>query len=231
MAPNPREEIMSPRPAALVFDAYGTLFDVHSVTTLCDEFWPGHGEQVSRLWRQKQLEYTWLRSLMGRYESFVHVTEVSLQYACSVLNLSHDDVKRASLMQAYHRLAPFPEVKQTLEQLRGFKLAILSNGTPAMLDAIVSHSGLSALIPTVLSVDELKIYKPAPKVYQLAVERLGVAASEIGFVSSNSWDALGAKSFGFRTFWVNRTGLPIDRLGFEPDHQLASLMELLPLVS
>ena len=217
---------MITRPAALVFDAYGTLFDVHSVIALCDELWPGRGTQLSQLWRTKQLEYTWLRSLMGRYEDFARVTDAGLCYACAALKLPYDDAKRDRLMQAYLHLGTFPEVKETLRKLDGIKLAILSNGAPAMLRDVVSNSGLAALIPDVLSVDELKIYKPTPQVYQLAVDRLGAPAQAIGFVSSNGWDAAGAKSFGFRTFWVNRAGAPLDGLGFAPDHELGSLAEL-----
>jgi 2-haloacid dehalogenase len=221
---------MTARPAALVFDAYGTLFDVHSVVALCEALWPGRGAQLSQLWRTKQLEYTWLRSLMGRYEDFARVTEAGLRYACAALQLPCDDAKCARLLQAYLNLATFPEVADTLRQLRGIKLAILSNGAPAMLRDVVSNSGLGGLIPDVLSVDELQIYKPAPQVYQLAVDRLGAPAQAIGFVSSNGWDAAGAKSFGFRTFWVNRAGAPRDGLGFAPDHELGSLAELPTLV-
>jgi len=223
---------MSTRPAAVVFDAYGTLFDVHSVVALCDELWPGRGAQLSQLWRAKQLEYTWLRSLMGRYEDFARVTEAGLRYACAALALPYDDGKRDRLMQAYLRLATFPEVRDTLHTLqgRGVKLAILSNGAPAMLRDLVANSGLASLIPEVLSVDELAVYKPAPAVYRLAVDRLGVPAATIGFVSSNCWDAAGAKSFGFRTYWVNRAGAPLDGLGFAPDHELRSLAVLPALV-
>ena len=221
---------MITRPAALVFDAYGTLFDVHSVIALCDELWPGRGAQLSQLWRTKQLEYTWLRSLMGRYEDFARVTDAGLCYACAALKLPYDDAKRDRLMQAYLHLGTFPEVKETLRKLDGIKLAILSNGAPAMLRDVVSNNGLAALIPDVLSVDELKIYKPTPQVYQLAVDRLGAPAKAIGFVSSNCWHAAGAQSFGFRTFWVNRAGAPLDELGFAPDHELGSLAELPALV-
>jgi 2-haloacid dehalogenase len=221
---------MTARPAALVFDAYGTLFDVHSVVALCEELWPGRGAQLSQLWRTKQLEYTWLRSLMGRYEDFARVTETALRYACAALQLPCDDAKRDRLMRAYLHLATFPEVTETLRKLHGIKLAILSNGAPAMLRDVVSNSGLGGLIPDVLSVDELSIYKPAPQVYRLAVDRLGAPATAIGFVSSNCWDAAGAKSFGFRTFWVNRAGAPLDGLGFAPDHELRSLAELPTLV-
>ncbi|MGH8683144.1 MAG: haloacid dehalogenase type II [Burkholderiales bacterium] len=221
---------MTARPAALVFDAYGTLFDVHSVVALCDELWPGRGAQLSQLWRTKQLEYTWLRSLMGRYEDFARVTEAGLRYACAALQLPYDDAKRDRLLRAYRHLETFPEVTEALRKLGGIKLAILSNGAPAMLRDVVSNSGLGELIPDVLSVDELRIYKPAPQVYRLAVDRLGAPAQAIGFVSSNGWDAAGAKSFGFRTFWVNRAGAPRDGLGSAPDHELASLAELPALV-
>jgi len=222
---------MSERVHAVVFDAYGTLFDVHSVIALCDELWPGKGAQLSQLWRTKQLEYTWQRSLMGRYEDFAHVTEAGLRYACAALKLACDDAKRDRLMRAYLHLGAFPEVQDVLRRLDGLKLAILSNGAPAMLQGVVSNSGLAALIPLVLSVDELRIYKPTPRVYQLAVDRLGVPANAIGFVSSNCWDAAGAKSFGCRTFWVNRAGAPLDGLGFAPDHELRSLAELPALVA
>jgi 2-haloacid dehalogenase len=222
---------MTTRPAALVFDAYGTLFDVHSVVALCDDLWPGRGAQVSQLWRTKQLEYTWLRSLMGRYEDFAHVTESALRYGCAALALPFDDAKRAQLMRAYLHLATFPEVKDALGRLRGIELAILSNGAPAMLHDLVTNAGLSGAIPHVLSVDQVRIYKPSPRVYQLAVDRLGVPVTAIGFVSSNGWDAAGAKAFGFRTYWVNRAGAPVDPLGVAPDHVIGSLAELPALVA
>jgi len=222
---------MPERPAALVFDAYGTLFDVHSLVALCDELWPGRGAQLSQLWRTRQLEYTWLRSLMGRYEDFARVTEDALGYACAALALPCDDARRGRLLRAYLHLAPFPEVKDALARLRGIELAILSNGAPAMLRDLVANTGVAALIPHVLSVDEVRIYKPAPQVYRLAVDRLGAPAAAIGFVSSNGWDAAGAKAFGFRTFWVNRAGAPRDPLGAAPDHEIASLADLPGLVA
>ncbi len=221
---------MTTRPAALVFDAYGTLFDVHSVVALCDELWPGKGAQLSQLWRTKQLEYTWLRSLMGRYEDFSHVTESALRYACAGLKLPLDDARCAQLLKGYLHLATFPEVTEALGRLRGIRLAILSNGSPAMLEPVVFNAGLHGLITDVLSVDEAKIFKPDPRVYRIAVDRLGVPAKAIGFVSSNCWDAIGAKAFGFRTFWVNRAGAPVDELGVRPDHELASLADLPGLV-
>jgi 2-haloacid dehalogenase len=222
---------MTARPAALVFDAYGTLFDVHSVTAAAESLWPGKGAALSQLWRTKQLEYTWLRSLMGRYEDFAHVTAAGLGYACAALDLPLGEAERAHLLKAYLHLATFPEVATALGRLRGIRLAILSNGSPAMLEPVVFNAGLHGLITDVLSVDEVKIFKPDPRVYRIAVDRLGVPAKAIGFVSSNCWDAIGAKAFGFRTFWVNRAGAPVDRLGFEPDRVLASLADLPALVS
>lgn len=217
---------------ALVFDAYGTLFDVHSVVRLCDELWPGHGVQVSMLWRTKQLEYTWLRSLMRRYLDFSRVTEDALAHACAALGLALDDAGRKRLLAAYRELATFPEVRGALAALKASKirLAILSNGSPAMLRPLMAHTGLGSVIGTVLSVDSRKIYKPAPTVYRLAVERLRVPKSAIGFISSNGWDACGAKAFGFRTFWINRSGAPTDALGVAPDHVIGGLDELPALV-
>ncbi|HSD55143.1 MAG TPA: haloacid dehalogenase type II [Burkholderiales bacterium] len=222
---------MTTRPAALVFDAYGTLFDVHSVTASAESIWPGTGTALSQLWRTKQLEYTWLRSLMGRYEDFTHVTESALRYACASLKLEADDAQRARLMKAYLHLATFPEVSEALRRLHGIRLAILSNGSPAMLEPVVFNADLHGVITDVLSVDAVRIFKPDPRVYQLAVERLGVPAKAIGFVSSNCWDVIGAKAFGFRTFWINRAGAPVDEMGVRPDHELRSLAELPALVN
>jgi len=211
-------------PKALVFDAYGTLFDVHSVVRKCDALWPGKGAALSQLWRAKQLEYTWQRSLMRRYAPFSQVTREALGYACEAMALPLDPAKAEALMQEYLRLAAYPDVPTALAQFRT-RTAILSNGSPDMLDPLVQHSGLR--FDAVLSVDPLKVYKPAPEVYQLAVDRLGVAREEIGFVSSNCWDALGAKSFGCRVYWINRTGAPVDALGFQPDRIVGGAHEVL----
>jgi 2-haloacid dehalogenase len=208
---------------ALVFDAYGTLYDVHSVVRRCESCFPGKGMQLSQLWRAKQLEYTWLRSLMGQYVPFSRVTREALAYSCAALGLEHGEHEEA-LMAEYLRLAPFPEVAAALERLK-VRRAILSNGSPDLLDPLVRNSGLT--FDAVLSVDELKIYKPAPQVYELAVKRLGLPKDRIGFVSSNCWDAIGAKSYGFTVYWVNRGGAPVDRLGFAPDEQVKSLDEVL----
>lgn len=211
-------------PAAFIFDAYGTLFDVHSVQQRCEAFWPGKGPQLSQLWRAKQLEYTWQRSLMRRYEPFSRVTREALDYACEALGLALDASRSDALMAQYLRLELFPDVRQAISQLTGHKLAILSNGSPDMLEPLVAQSGLS--FDAVLSVEELKVFKPAPEVYQLAVDRLGVTPSQVSFVSSNCWDALGAKSFGFDANWINRGGAPVDRLGFKPDRILKGLSDL-----
>jgi 2-haloacid dehalogenase len=218
---------------ALVFDAYGTLFDVHSVAALCEELWPGKGESLSRAWRTKQLEYTWLRSLMRRYQDFTRVTENALRHACAAAGAALGDEQLRRLMEAYLRLSPFPEVNEALAALKQKKLrlAILSNGSPAMLRPLVKNAGLREVFHAVVSVDELEIYKPAPAVYRLAVEKLDVPKRAIGFVSSNCWDACGAKAFGFTTFWINRGGAPLDDLGAVPDHVIASLAELPALVA
>jgi 2-haloacid dehalogenase len=212
---------MSPR--ALVFDAYGTLYDVHSVVQRCDALWPGNGAALSQLWRQKQLEYTWQRSLMRRYVPFSQITREALAYACEALKLALDAANTEALMQEYLRLAPYPDVPGALAKLQGRK-AILTNGSPDMIEPLVRHSGLG--FDAVLSVDAVKLYKPVPEVYQLAVDRLGISKENIGFVSSNCWDALGARSFGFTVYWINRTGAPVDRLGFRPDALLGSLGDL-----
>ena len=207
-------------PEAFVFDAYGTLYDVHSVAARCESCWPGKGAQLSQLWRAKQLEYTWQRSLMQRYVPFSTVTREALAYACDALGLELGAAQAEGLMTEYLRLAAYPDVADTLKRLAK-KQAILSNGSPDMLLALVENSGLR--FDAVISVDELKIFKPAPQVYELAARKLKVPKERIGFVSSNCWDALGAKSYGFTVYWINRGKAPVDRLGFKPDVVLNSL--------
>jgi 2-haloacid dehalogenase len=188
-------------------------------------FWPGKGTELSTLWRAKQLEYTWQRSLMQRYVPFSTVTREALAYACETFGLELDRVREQALMQEYLRLATYPDVQETLKKLKSRKQAILSNGSPDMLLPLVGHSGLR--FDAVISVDELKIYKPAPQVYELAVRKLNTEKTRIAFVSSNCWDAIGAKSYGFRVYWINRARAPVDRLGFRPDAILGSLNEVL----
>jgi len=209
-------------PQAFVFDAYGTLYDVHSVVQRCETCWPGKGAALSQLWRAKQLEYTWQRSLMQRYVPFSAVTREALAYACEALKLELTAAQMEGLMAEYRRLALYPDVGDTLEKIRG-KKAILSNGSPDMLVPLVENSGLK--LDAVISVDELRLFKPAPQVYELAARKLGT--KNIAFVSSNCWDALGAKSYGFSVYWINRAQAPIDRLGFKPDAVLKSLDEIL----
>jgi 2-haloacid dehalogenase len=214
--------------SALVFDAYGTLFDVHSVTRRAESLFPGKGAAISAAWRTKQLEYTWLRTLMGRYEDFSRVTRSSLEWALDSLGLESDEAAERALLEEYRRLAPFPEVRGVLESLAATRpLAILSNGHPEMLGAVVDHSGLRGLFRGgVLSVHPAKRFKPDPSVYRLAEEALGVPRALMGFVSSNGWDAAGAKSFGFRAYWVNRGAAPVERLGVRPDAVVRDLAGL-----
>ena len=208
-----------------VFDAYGTLFDVHSVVE-AGRAVTADPMALSLAWRGKQLEYTWLRSLMGRYEDFWKVTEDALRWALARLNLPADDAVVRRLMDAYLSLASFPEVAAALAGLHGRPRAILSNGAPKMLDAAVVSSGLAPHLEHVLSVDAVKIYKPSPKVYALGPDALGIPASELLFVSSNAWDVAGAKSFGYQVAWCNRTGAPGENLGAKADHVIRSLTGL-----
>ena len=211
-------------PRALVFDAYGTLFDVHSVQARCEALWPGQGARLSQLWRAKQLEYTWQRSLMRRYAPFSQVTEDALLFSCECLGLKIGKKEQQALMDEYRRLALYPDVVSSMHKLKSRKCAILTNGSPDMIEPLVAQSGLA--LDAVLSVDALRVYKPAPEVYQLAVDRLQTPTAEIGFVSSNCWDALGAKSFGFTVYWINRAQAPVDRLGIGLDFVISSLHDL-----
>jgi len=208
----------------LLYDAYGTLWDVYSVMKRCEACWPGKGMQVSQLWRVKQLEATWLRSLMGRYVPFSTVTREALGYACESLGLPLQKDHESELMGEYLKLATFPDVADALMKRPAGKTGILSNGSPDMLDPLVKHSGLR--FDAVLSVDAAKVFKPAPAAYQIAVERFAVPKERIGFVTSNFWDAAGAKSFGFSVYWINRAGVAAERLGFQPDRILKTLAAL-----
>jgi 2-haloacid dehalogenase len=219
---------MTRETAALVFDAYGTLFDVHSVSSLADTLFPGKGMALSQAWRTRQLEYTWLLSLMDRYEDFNRVTAASLDWAIESLRIVAGDGAKEALVNEYRRLAMFPEVPAALEALAAARpLAILSNGHPEMLEAVVDHNGIrDRFRGGILSVHAAGIFKPHPSVYQLAEEALGVPRALMGFVSSNGWDAAGAKAFGFRAYWVNRANAPVERLGFPPDEVIRDLSEL-----
>jgi 2-haloacid dehalogenase len=216
---------------ALVFDAYGTVFNVHAVIETAEALFPGQGTPLSQLWRRKQLEYSWLRSLMRRHADFNAVTREALEYACEAMKLPYSPLAVERLNEAYRSLDPFVDAREAIPILHEKRrLAILSNGAPDMLHAVVAASGLQPYFNDVLSAEAAGIFKPDPRVYQLAVDRLSISAPEIGFVSSNGWDAAGARAFGFQVFWINRTGDPVDRLGLEPNHILSSLTELVPLL-
>ena len=208
-----------------VFDAYGTLFDVHSVVE-AGRVITGDPVALSTMWRQKQLEYTWLRALMGTYADFWVVTEAALRYTIRRLGLTASEAQVRRLMEAYLSLACFPEVKAALRPLAGRPRAVLSNGAPSMLAAAVTASGLAALLEHVISVDRVKTYKPSPLVYALGPETLGVSAGELLFVSSNGWDVAGAKAFGYQVAWCNRTGAPEEELGVRPDLVIDSLEKI-----
>jgi 2-haloacid dehalogenase len=217
---------MAPSVRALVFDAYGTLFDPFAVKTRAEELFPGSGAPLSQLWRSKQLEYSWLRSLMGSYENFWKITEDALLFACHTLNLSCDEHQRKQLMQVYLTLPTFPEVKPALEKLSPVPLSILSNGTPQMLDAVVAANGMAHFFQNIFSVDSLELYKPRFEVYQQAVDGLNLPKESIGFVSSNFWDVAGATNFGFQTIWLNRNSIVPDELGVTPKAVTNSLRHL-----
>jgi 2-haloacid dehalogenase len=213
---------------ACVFDAYGTLFDFNAATARCRDALGDQAEPLSALWRTKQLQYTWLRSLMGAHIYFWQVTSDALDYAMETIGLE-DAALRQRLLDCYKTLDAYPEVGGMLEALRGagMKTAILSNGSPEMLASAVESAGLGDLLDAVLSVEDVGIYKPHPSVYRMAVDRLDLAAENICFMSSNAWDANGAAAFGFRVVWVNRFGQTAERLPGDPVAEIETL-EALP---
>ncbi len=212
---------------ACVFDAYGTLFDFASAATGCADVLGDKAASLTALWRDKQLQYTWLRAVEGRHADFWQVTGDALDFALEALRL-REAALRERLMNLYLTLAAFPEVPEVLRALKaaGLKTAILSNGSPPMLRAVVANAGLGELLDPVLSVEEVGVYKPHPKVYQLAVDRLALAPEAILFLSSNAWDAYAASAFGLRTVWCNRYGQARERLPGAPDREIRSLAEL-----
>lgn len=214
-----------------VFDAYGTLFDVSAAATRLKSKLGDKAGLLVEVWRKKQLEYTWLRSLMGRYEDFWQVTSDSLGYAMDVAKIS-DPALRAHLMQLYLALDAYPDVMPALEQLKTAKMpaAILSNGTQTMLVAAAKNAGIFTLIDQILTVEPLATYKPNPAVYQLACDKLGLPAARICYLSSNAWDVAGAAAFGFRVVWVNRFGQPREALPGDPVATVNSLAELPALI-
>ena len=233
-------------PSVFVFDAYGTLYDTQSVSTLVDELYPGHGPVLSPIWRQKQLEYTWLLTCMGRYEPFGPVTRMSLQFALKSLGLPVEPEPVERLMDKYLRLDPFPDTREALRLLSSRPLAILTNGSRAMIDPLVRNTGMEATFAAVLSVDEVGCFKPRPEVYDLVPRRMGVRPDEVMFVSSNPFDVAGAKAAGFKVGWIRRGGGADDSLDAgglyrrqrgrleeyaePPDHIFASLTDLAGLL-
>ncbi len=221
------------RVKALAFDAYGTLFDVFSVTALCEQLFPGKGSALAQLWRVKQLQYSLMRSLMGRHRDFWGLTEDGLVFATKNLKLDLTPEKRKRLMESYLSLAAFPDVKPGLEALRkqGVKLAILSNGEPRMLEAAAKSAGIHDLLDKIMSVEEVKIFKVSPRVYNLGPERMNVSNAELGFISANSWDINGAASAGLITFWIQRSAAETpEELGFQADRVVKAITDLAPLL-
>jgi len=216
---------------ACVFDAYGTLFDVNAAARACADRLGADWQKLSDVWRTKQLSYSWLRGLMGSYVPFSQVTAEALDFAMESSGIRDEGIRK-DLMALYFQLSTYPEVTAMLEQLKaaGMRTAILSNGSPDMLQAAVDNAGIGALLDAVLSVDELKTFKPDPRVYRLACDRLGVAAGEVAFQSSNAWDAHAASHFGFRVVWVNRFGQAPERLPGKPDITVDSLAPLPAIV-
>jgi 2-haloacid dehalogenase len=213
---------------ACVFDAYGTLFDVAAAAAHCNDDLGDKAATLSALWRTKQLEYTWLRSLMDEYVEFWQITSDGLDYALETLGLDGDAALREKLLNLYMELDCYPEIPDVLKTLNagGLKCAILSNGSPKMLNSAIENAGISEHLFNSYSVDQLGIYKPTPKVYQMAVDDLGVSAERICFMSSNAWDASAAANFGFRVVWVNRFGQKKERLPGLPEHEIKTLSDL-----
>ena len=240
---------------AVVFDAYGTLYDIQSVAAVTEDAFPGYGDIITQIWRIKQLEYTWFRSLMRRYEDFSVVTRESLAYTLRALGLSYDAAAFDRIMAKYLHLDLYPDASAALAGLKGRKLAILSNGSSEMLNALVKNSGLDRVLDATISVDKKRIFKPSPDAYTLVEEVLGARPQEVLFVSSNPWDACGAKSFGLNVAWIERVTpeamalacvksdvvppltmfkalrTQMDELGVTPDHRIRALSELPDLVA
>ncbi|WP_151633852.1 haloacid dehalogenase type II [Noviherbaspirillum aerium] len=213
---------------AILFDAYGTLFDVYSISALAEKLFRGKGEALANLWRAKQIEYTQLRTLCSMYKPFWEVTQDALLFSCKKLELDLTLDAQHALMSQYAKLQPFPECISVLEQLKrdGFKLAILSNGNPQMLETVVKAAGMEPLFNHLLSVDSVRKYKTAPEAYQMGPDIFGVAPKNLLFVSSNGWDVCGASWFGYKTFWVNRAGAPMEELGVTPSREGRTLDDL-----
>ena len=215
---------------AVEFDAYGTLFDVNSAAEKCKDKIGTKWEAFANFWRTTQLEYTWLRSLMKRHKNFWDITEDSLDKSMKVFNI--DKNMKNELLSLYKILSPYPEVREVLEDLKkkNFKLAILSNGTPALLDELVTSNKLSNLFDDLFSIEEVKIYKPDPKVYELPIKKYRIKSDEITFLSANTWDVSGGGNFGYNSIWVNRHNSVFDILDFQPKDEISNLTQLLDIV-
>ena len=215
---------------AVVFDAYGTLFDVNSAAEKCKDKIGTKWEAFANFWRTTQLEYTWLRSLMERHKNFWEITEDSLDKSMRVFNINKS--MKNELLNLYKILSPYPEVRKVLEDLKkkNFKLAILSNGTPALLDELVASNKLNNLFDDLFSIEEVKVYKPDSRVYEIPVKKYNLKASEITFLSANTWDVSGGGNFGYNSIWVNRHNSVFDILDFEPKKEINNLTHLLDKV-
>ena len=215
---------------AVVFDAYGTLFDVNSAAKKCKNKIGSKWEAFANFWRTTQLEYTWLRSLMRKHKNFWEITEDSLDKSMRVFNI--DKSMKNELLNLYRILSPYPEVKMVLENLKkkDFKLAILSNGTPALLNELVISNNLKNLFDDLFSIEEVKVYKPDKRVYEIPIKKYNVEAKEISFLSANTWDVSGGGNYGYNSIWVNRSNSEFDNLDFQPKNQINNLTQLLDIV-
>ncbi len=227
---------MHKSPRAVLFDAYGTLFDVYSVGLLAGQLFPGHGQTLGVMWRDKQIEYSRLITTSNdgaHYQPFWDLTRAGLRYACQRLGLDLTPDREEQLMNQYRHLSAFPENREVLQALksRGIVTGILSNGDPAMLEAAVTSAGLGELLDHVISIDSIRKYKTHPAAYALGEQATGLKAPEIGFVSCNGWDALAATWYGYRTLWVNRYKLPFETLGTPPHHTGSDLRDVLTLLA
>ena len=215
---------------AVVFDAYGTLFDVNSAAEKCKHKIGNKWESFANFWRTTQLEYTWLRSLMKRHKNFWQVTEDSLDKSMRVFNI--DKSMKNELLNLYKVLSPYPEVKEVLENLKkkNLKLAILSNGTPSLLNELVKSNNLNNLFDDLFSIEQVKVYKPDAKVYEMPVKKYNIEANEIAFLSSNTWDVAGGGNYGYNSVWVNRNNSQFDNLDYQPKNEIGNLSQLLDIV-
>ena len=215
---------------AIIFDAYGTLFDVNSAAEKCRSKIGDKWESFANYWRKTQLEYTWLRSLMGRHKDFWQITDDSLDKSMQAFNI--DKAMKNELLDLYKILSPYPEVKETLEKLKEkrYKLAILSNGTPALLNELVKSNGLQNLFDDIFSIEEVKIYKPSSKVYDMPVKKYSIKNEEVAFLSANTWDVSGGGNYGFTSIWVNRNKNIFDNLDYKPKNEISGLNQLIDIL-